>query len=348
MRAFRSFLIGFALAVGLAGCGGGGTSGSAPIQNAGAIPPAEQGRAAAGSRYALYVLMGAPFNSVNVFQSDARDRDAPIRVISGNNTQISVPSAMAMGQHGELYVLNNNAFPGAANPTVVVFAPGANGNVAPIRTISGFATAQHDVVEGLAVDPNGNVYVSIVDAKHTVVPQILVLPPGANGNTAPVRAIDVPIALSGRLAADAGGKLYVGGAAGDCGPSNKIVIFPANANGSAAPDGEIQGADTGLCGANVAVDANGKIYAANIVNGTVTVYEPTARGDAAPTHTGTIGLPPTNPPIHLAVDPSGNVYVATCCAPSSGNSVVVFDQGLVKTGLLHSVDEPIDVAVGAL
>ncbi len=63
---------------------------------------------------------------------------------------------------------------------MTVYAAGANGNVAPIQTISGNSTFLGG--NGIAVDASDNIYVL---AGHRVV----VYAAGANGNVAPIQVV---------------------------------------------------------------------------------------------------------------------------------------------------------------
>ena len=68
----------------------------------------------------------------------------------------------------------------------MVFDKHADGNVAPIRTISGSLT-QIDHPFGIAVDADENIYVS-----ENATNSITVYPKGANGNVAPLRVVAGP------------------------------------------------------------------------------------------------------------------------------------------------------------
>jgi streptogramin lyase len=67
-------------------------------------------------------------NAVLEFAANAKGNDAPIRVISGDKTQLSAPVGIALDRDsGDIYVA------GYGTRAMLVFAPDANGNVAPIR-----------------------------------------------------------------------------------------------------------------------------------------------------------------------------------------------------------------------
>ena len=87
----------------------------------------------------------------------------PNSVISGDKTGLHTPTGIALDNLGNIHVVDNDillviGFPGAVEPSIRVFAPGANGNVAAIRTI-GDSSHLHLPI-GLSVDKNGNIYVT--------------------------------------------------------------------------------------------------------------------------------------------------------------------------------------------
>lgn len=117
-----------------------------------------------------------------VFAAGSNGNVAPIQTITGAKTQLNSPSGIAVDPRGFIYIVNaNKTFQGPS--TVTVYAPGANGNVAPLRTIAGSNTGLVYSV-GIALDADLNIYVS-----SYVSPEIAVFAAGANGNVAPIRTI---------------------------------------------------------------------------------------------------------------------------------------------------------------
>ena len=86
--------------------------------------------------------------SVLVFAPGANGNVAPIRVIYGANTQLSWPAGIAIGRDGRLYVSNGDGEYGSES--INVYAPNANGNVAPIQIIQGSAARFNHPI-GIAV-----------------------------------------------------------------------------------------------------------------------------------------------------------------------------------------------------
>ena len=109
--------------------------------------------------------------SIVAFAKGASGNATPVRTISGSNTGLERPFAIAFDSNGRLLVADENA-------GVLVFASGANGNVAPVATITGISSSQGVVADKQnhiwAVGYNGpiNEYAS-----------------NANGNATPLRSI---------------------------------------------------------------------------------------------------------------------------------------------------------------
>jgi hypothetical protein len=100
--------------------------------------------------------------------------------IGGANTQLQLPAQIAFDAAGSLYVTDSAA------KAVFVYAPGATGNVAPIRTIAGSNTG-FQRPWGVAVDTFGVLHVSDQTANA-----VFDFPPGANGNVAPSNILTGP------------------------------------------------------------------------------------------------------------------------------------------------------------
>lgn len=95
----------------------------------------------------LYV---ANQTSVTVYGPNASGNVAPVRTIAGSSTQFGTLSAIAVDRAGRLYVASTNA----GGSAILMFASGANGNVAPLARVSAGASE-------LAVDSPGNVYAAV-------------------------------------------------------------------------------------------------------------------------------------------------------------------------------------------
>ena len=100
---------------------------------------------------------------------------ALLRQVSGALTLLAQPFGIAYDSAGNLYVANSG------NSTITVYAPGANGNVAPIRTIT-TGTSGLNQPKGLATDASDNLYVASFGSNT-----VLVYASGANGAAVPAR-----------------------------------------------------------------------------------------------------------------------------------------------------------------
>jgi hypothetical protein len=101
----------------------------------------------AGGPALLYVA-NASGASVVGFAKGAAGNTAPAVSIAGSNTGLSRPFALAFDSTGRLLVADENA-------GVLIFAPGANGNVAPVATITPFSYPA-----GIVTDAQDNIYVA--------------------------------------------------------------------------------------------------------------------------------------------------------------------------------------------
>lgn len=119
--------------------------------------------------------------AIKVYALNARGDAPPLRVITGEKTQLNWPAAMKLNpETGDLYVAND------INQSVLVFrnAAAAQGNVAPVRVLTGDKTRLRNPT-GVALDlKNQELWVSnLGNASATVYPLM------ATGNVAPLRVI---------------------------------------------------------------------------------------------------------------------------------------------------------------
>jgi len=126
-------------------------------------------------------MVNAP-NSITVYKPGAAADETPVRAITGSRTTLDTPLGLAVGPHGDLFVVNS----GRVNlgiDSIIVFAPGASGDAAPERTITGDKTGL-DVPQSVAVDAAGYIYVTNFGSSS-----ITVYAPNATGNAVPIRLI---------------------------------------------------------------------------------------------------------------------------------------------------------------
>ena len=157
-------------------------------------------------------------NSVTVYAAGADGNVAPIRTIAGTNTGLNRPSGVAVLADGALAISN---FANSNTSSVTVYAAGATGNVAPIRTIAGGTTGLIYPV-GVAVLADGALAVS---NRGTSSSSVTVYAAGADGNVAPIRTIaggttglntpgGVAVLADGALAVSNGGTPFSHGVRG--------------------------------------------------------------------------------------------------------------------------------------
>lgn len=146
--------------------------------------------------------------NITVYTYGASGAGAPVRTISGTTSGITTPIKPLVDSAGNLYVLDNNIPVSTAfNPTIRVFAPGANGNVAPIRQIMNInGVSGNQACSDMIFDPTAQfLFVSCgLD--------IFVFPVTANGNATSVVTASLEndsSATSNGLAFDLAGNLYV-------------------------------------------------------------------------------------------------------------------------------------------
>jgi len=174
--------------------------------------------------------------------------------------------------HGCLYVTNN------AGESIALFAPSADGNVAPVGSIAGSYTELNypdSVVVG-----GGAVYA--VNESHAG--SVTSYPEATVGNITPTNVISGSATMFNSpigSALDSSGYLYVANSF-----SNAITVFAPGATGNATPVRVIAGANTLLDGPSyLAVDASGDIYVVNAYDATILTFGPDANGNVAPVRT---------------------------------------------------------------
>ena len=94
---------------------------------------------------------------------------APVRTIIGSNTGLTGADGILVDKSGDLYVANcTGCFQSSGSAdSIFEFAPGANGNVAPIRSITGSNTNLYGTTE-IFLDAAGNIYSTQASSTPTV------------------------------------------------------------------------------------------------------------------------------------------------------------------------------------
>jgi sugar lactone lactonase YvrE len=225
-----------------------------------------------------------------------------VATVSGNAAAVTAahhaaaPKAAAHPAYGTIVVSDNGS--------IREFAPGAHGNVAPIRVIKGAATTLTDSYP-VELDGSGNIWAAEFNNNT-----LLEFAAMANGNVAPLRTISTPSAgdLSdpdGLALVPGENRIWVGNDT-----SSVITKFATTANGSVSPAQRIVGSNTGITFSHdLALSPDGRhLWEAD--GGTRTLREFTTTGvdNRAPVRTISVGAENVHYPEGIAVDAAGNVW----------------------------------------
>jgi hypothetical protein len=164
-------------------------------------------------------LAYASGSSVQVIDpAQASGAVVPVRTISGASTKLDSPGGVAWTSSGSLWV--SDVDPATSRVELLRFAPGANGNVAPVQVISGART--HLDTDGIAL---GGALITVAGLPHngvaaaaaSVEPTVSVFRGSQSGNAAPVRRLRMKVPsphwLTEGVGTDSAGNIYIG--AGD-------------------------------------------------------------------------------------------------------------------------------------
>ena len=194
----------------------------------------------------------------------------PIVQLEGRKTGLGPPEGLFVDGTGALYVAN-----GISND-VLVFAPGASGDVKPQRIIKGTLTQLNNPT-GLWLDAAGDIFVA--NGGGTDGGSIVEFAPGATKNAVPIRVIaglDTKLVNPRGLTLDAFGQIYVT-------TSSSVLVFTADGNGDAPPLRVISGSNTMLNSAGeVVVDGGGDIFVASAGRNALVEFAPGVTGNVTP------------------------------------------------------------------
>jgi len=213
------------------------------------------------------------------------------------HSQIVVEPSQSSGatvQH-RIYIANS-----AAN-SIIEFKRGANGDVAPVRTISGGLTGL-SLPSYIALDVAGDIYVTNATANS-----VTEYAKGASGDRQPIASITgalTQLSFPQGIALDANGRIYVANG----GSTPYITVYRAGANGDAAPSQTIYDATGFLSVAGLAVHAT-TIYIANTdfnFSTQVSEYPTTANGIVV----ASAQIGGLTAPLGVAVLDNGKIVVA--------------------------------------
>ena len=237
-------------------------------------------------------------NTLAVFATTATGNVAPLRTISGPLTTLVSPNnAIGDNKNNEIVVVNTTGGPINLG-SLTVFSNTANGNVAPLRTITGGTNTELSTPQGLAVDTVNNEYLvaNLGLFNKGVRGYVTVYSRTANGDVAPLRSFWSSVDLPGTFIAGAGfgtvytvdvnttaDEIYLGGS----GDPGFVATFSRTASGAVAPLRVIAGSNANLgFVAGVQLDATPDelfVLRPDPVNGSsILVFPRTASGNVAP------------------------------------------------------------------
>ena len=204
-----------------------------------------------------------------------------------------------------VYVTNGCPAYSCPPPSVTVYAANANGNVSPIRTISGSRTRLNGPV-GIALDAGDNIYVA-----NSTSSVVTVYSPSANGNAAPIRTIagsKTGLVSPDGIALGRTGTLFVANGGGS------VTVYAPGAHGNVSPIRMISGSNTGFHSEfGLALTANGNIQALDtecfgIFRGcgsSVLIFGRDANGNVAPIRSRSLDFEA----LGIALDERGETFL---------------------------------------
>jgi len=188
--------------------------------------------AADGTIYAASELPSGTNRSpkILVYPAGSNGNVSPTATITGSST--TMQAVLSMGVSAQVAEAD-------ATQTIAFFATTDNGNVTPHRTLQ----SGTGIVEGLAFDPSGNLFLALYGFAASSVVAYASSAQGADQPTATITGSSTNITSVGGVAV--GSEIYLTNA-DPMGAS--ILVFAANANGNIAPIRSITGAATTLAG----------------------------------------------------------------------------------------------------
>ena len=234
------------------------------IQSAGGL--------AVDAQHAFYVA--TPL-AILVFAPGATGNVAPARTIAGPAALPSTDkfASVAVSPDGTIYAASQ-ASGAPQNPKILVFAQGANGNVAPVRTITGPTTTMQAV---LSVS-----YFFTAIAVADATQHVLFFSTSADGDVAPKRTLNDGAGIVTGSSFNGVGALYLSRYEFS---SSTVLAYIAGAVANATPLLAIAGPTTKITAADgVATDESSNVYVTNADPGgaSILVFDPAATGDVAP------------------------------------------------------------------
>lgn len=219
---------------------------------------------------------------------------------------------------------------------VAVFAAGATGAPNPTATITGPDTGL-TYPTGVALDSSGNIYVANAGSSSGGADSVFVFPPGSNGDVVPSATITgnaTGLAFPAAITLDSAGNIYVANQGSEIGGVDSVTEYAVGASGNAAPRATLSGANTGLATPSaITLDSSGDLWVANMdlfagsIEGSVEMFTAGSSGNATPTVTIYGSCSGMDTPQGIAVDSSGNIYLANSGFLMSNPNISVYSAG---------------------
>jgi hypothetical protein len=289
-----------------------------------------------GSGAAPGIYITSVNNSITVYPLDASGSAAPIRTISGIATGLALPIGIVVDQAGEVFVANR------MGAMVSVFAPNADGNVAPSRTLTAPGMMSP---EPIAFGTTGDIYTSTCpscgesDGGDTGVYHF---PAGATTPDITITGTSTGIADPDGIAVDASGNLIVANAFG-----GQVLTFAPGATGNATPTGSFT-----PTGDNIQSMAVGKASIALTTPGAVVdFYDPAATGNPDANPIGMSSMVPLAYPGGVVIDTSVTPTTIYLVDVSAGSLYIIETAGVepdlsvASVRMITGLISPLDVAV---
>ena len=238
---------------------------------------------------------------------------APILLATSDVSAATPHATTSVTPPNTMYVLNDTA------SSLLSFAPGATGNVAPTSTVSG-PTSTLSGPFYAAMDHGGDVWVAN-NGNNTVIEFTQAeLAAGGSPNPVVVLSADATpsIVQPSSLAFDRSGDLWVV----NSGVAPSLVEFtPSQLAASGAPTPAVTITGPALSGpASLAIDASGNAWVGNDTSNTIVSYgrgQLNTSGSPTPVVTLAAAAGSINAPDSLAFDRSGRLWVANDVTPGS-------------------------------
>jgi hypothetical protein len=158
---------------------------------------------------------------IDVYRPSANGDAKPVRSIAPKS-----PHPGLFSSKGLAFDASDNLYVADVSLGILVFAHGASGDVAPIRTIIGSNVRCTNPV-GISVDSSNHVWATNTDSVCEYASR-------ANGNAAPIRVITgqaTQLFQASDVKINAGGQIFVT----DAWPNLNVLVFARNAQGNVAP-----------------------------------------------------------------------------------------------------------------